>query len=324
LIKEAQQELRLPSTSDSKPTNPIFSIPEREDIVRLRPMGFTGFNIATVTEADIGAAVPIQALRALFGGARQDTLAMSISVPNAEFLELPAFIAYKALRSFCSPRGGTPSECSVANEALRWAWTSLILPGDKPEEMIPKIFLVTNVYYAREIDYTYRTKDGAALAISAALAAASSKESSPGTGAKPPTSSGSPSTTKPDAPAAVAGAGTPSSGTTTTTITTTTTSSSNSGSASPTAGAAAAKTATSSTPPGSATSQSEAEQQKAALLARIDTSQLGTAGPAGTLRVLTTNSEGTVLRQTFEFPVAIGYRALWATPGGLSNNQETK
>jgi hypothetical protein len=306
-MEDAQQALLLPTTNDTKSTVNIFGVPDT--IVRLRPMGFTGFNIADVTEADIGAAAPIHAVRVLLGFAGQHDLAMSISVPNAEYVELPAMKAFEAFQGFCAP-DGTNDICNIDNKRIQLALASLRLPDDTPDlKLIPKIVMVTQVYYARQLDYSYTTKGGAALALSAAAAAAAA--SNPGT--KPSTSTGATqSATGAATPASVNGSTSPATGTTTTTTTTTTTGSASS----PSAPVKATSSGTNSTNP---STLSDAEQEIAALRAQLDAikNQLGTTGPAGSLQVLTASSQGTTLRQTFDIPIAIGYRGLWILPVGV-------
>lgn len=330
LKADAALNLQLPSTLETSPTQDIFTYPGKT--VRLQSMGFTGFNISSVKESEIGLTSPIGILKSLFGFSNRNNLAMSISVPKAEHLEIPAYDAFIAFTEFCKiPSKIAKNQCRLEkNDALAMALTSIALDDDtllkgdalnqnaattrKMIETVPKIAFVTQVYYARQIDYYYGTNQGSAFNASAALI----KEPD----AVGPTSlSAQPSVTKDAVKAVSTSTPQPTSATTTTTTTTSTITPVGAAAPAPTSTSSGAATTTSGTPSkgtgdSTATDLAKAESLAAELQKRLDDiqSKLNGSEQGGMLRVIRATSEGTLLRQTFDTPVAIGFRALWWSP----------
>lgn len=268
LLADMRTNLALPATADKEPAGDIFEPSGK--IVSLPPTGYPGFNIAQVTEADLGVAFPVQAFRAVFGLASSHDLVMSISIPQAEDSELPAYAAYRAMEAFCYPKSGG-EQCRLSDDPSRPSPAMDLFVGNlcKKEErpgtlLAPWVVFVNHVYYARRIDYAYTTKGGLAFNAAASLAAA----------------------------AAIDGNGNATDGT--------------------------SHASTGTTQQG-ADLGSDASKLAKSLQDRLDEadSRLGTTG--GRLRVAYAGSEGTLLSQTFDRPVAIGYRGLWSRAGRPTN-----
>jgi hypothetical protein len=298
IILDTQSRLRIPRTSVAEPRDDVFDAPPLT--TSLRPVAFPGFNVSEIRESDFAAAFPIKLFRALFGASSSGKLVMSISVPNAEYEEVPGLDAWDKLGEFCWKQGEAPV-CAASNPVLQNLFNNLKLPNDSAK-LVPKVGIVTSVFYAREINYFYNTGQASAFGLTASLPM-SPTDGDGGAPAKPAATdpkatgnsslgSGGPATP----PAASGAAGNTAVGS---------------------AGGAAAP----------ATTPSPADADAAALHARvqalqkqIDELQKKGEGTSkfGAIRVVSSTNEGTLLSQTFEHPVAIGYRALWMYPLGYT------
>lgn len=295
LLKEdAKKSLQLPDTNNTSPTASIFDDKEKE--VRLKPLAFNGFNVSMVKDSSAGIAYPIKALKTMLGWNSSDDLVMSISVPNAEHLQLPAIHAFDVLKEFCLDSAGKNeaeknapvNRCDVEYPAIGLAMESLRPPGSK-EKMVASIAVITEVYYARQIDYYYGTRDGWGVFLNAAKEALTDKV--PATGAVvadgKPASPDAKQANKAAQPLAVQ-------------VVQSTTP--------PTASDPAAKA--------QADPYSQNSAQLQAMQKKLDAIQKQLDGQSinGSLRVISMLDQGTLLQQTFPSPLAIGYRALWWTP----------
>lgn len=192
---EMSKSLNLPPTAASSPTASIFESPPT--IVDLAAVGFGGLNVATITDTDLGVSVPVKIFRAMFGASTHSQIVLSVSLPRATHAEVGALDAFDSLKDFCTHhKDGTtasPSRCSYDDDGfLASAW-SLLDVTDDPSKAVPKIFLVTHVYYASEIDYSYYDQAGVAVTADVSLAAASAVQQ---------TTTSSPAPTQGDANAA--------------------------------------------------------------------------------------------------------------------------
>ena len=346
IFNDTRSRLRLPGTSVSNPGDNVFEAPATTTL--LRPVAFPGFDISEIRESDLAAAFPVKLFRALFGASRTSELVMSVSIPSAEYEEVPALAAWEKFGEFCWKKDVEPV-CSANNPVLRHLFNTLKLPTDT-RKLIPRVGIVTSVYYVRQINYFYNTGRATAFGASASLPASASAPQAPGAAPKPaaaaaadtatatastPASASAPSSVPSSVPSSAPSSpsGTPSAGTGKPSAAAT-------GSAA-TAAAAAPKpgtgkdsgkgnitdTGTSAeapavdeageTPPASASAETaRLHAQVQALQKRIDALQqaAGGADKYGAIRVVSSTSEGTALSQTFEQPVAIGYRALWIYP----------
>lgn len=308
LIRNYAARIQLPATAATNPTSNIFAAPTT--IGRLPPTGYPGFNIAQVTEADIGIAFPLRIFRVLVGYRAHEQLVMSISIPSAEDYGLPANDAYDALSTFCNSMNLSSGVC-LDGDRLRFFAGQIWEPGD--QSMQPRIVMVTHVYYARSIEYAYSTKAGAALAANI-LAQANLNPQAGGPTKPAATAPGAPSKApaKPPTPAVVETSKPPPAVTTTTTTTTTTTSA-----ALPATTPSTADTSKASqSSPVSVSGSDGVQQELQSLHKEIEAlkQQLGATAAGGTVTATFASAEGTVLRQTFPYPIAIGYRGLWIKP----------
>lgn len=295
LLKEdARKSLQLPDTNNMSPTISIFE--DKETVVRLRPLAFNGFNVSMVKDTSAEISHPIKAFKTMLGWNSSDDLVMSISVPNAEHLQLPAIHAFDVLKEFCFDTAGKNAaekaaainRCDVENPAIDLAMESL-RPSDSKEKMVASIAVITEVYYARQIDYYYGTRDGWGVFLNAAKETSTEKVTAAGAVA----ADGKPAL--PDAKQADKAVQNPplqvvqSPGP-------------------PVATDPAAKT--------QVDSHSQNSVKLQAMQKKLDAIQTQLDGQSinGSLRVISMLDQGTLLQQTFPTPLAIGYRALWWKP----------
>jgi hypothetical protein len=172
---EMSNSLNLPPTAASNPTSSIFASPAT--VVDLASVGFGGLSMATVTDADLGVSVPIKIFRAVFGASTNSQVVLSVSLPRATHAEVGALDAFESLKYFCThKKDGAPatkSRCSYDDDGFLTSAWSLLDDTDDPRKVIPKILLVTHVYYASEIDYSYSDQSGIAMAADVSLTSAS-------------------------------------------------------------------------------------------------------------------------------------------------------
>lgn len=279
ILNDSKSRLNLPLTSNGKPGANVFEA--APTTTALRPVAFPGFNVSEIRESDLAATFPLNLFRAVFGASKSSELVMAISIPSAEYEEVPALEAWDKLAEFCWQEDQEPV-CSASNPVMRHLFNNLKLPNDTAV-LIPKIGIVTSVYYAREINYFYNTGRASAfgaaaslaLPVPAAQAAAPGKEAS-GAAA---TGAGAPGDAKTDAPATVAA--------TTETI-----------------------------------ALNKKVQDMQMHIDALQKKMEG-AEKYGSIRVVSISNAGTTLSQRFESPVAIGYRAIWIFPLGYKPPSST-
>lgn len=278
IVNDTKSRLNLPLTFSGKPSGNIFEAPSTT--TALRPVAFPGFNVSEIRESDFAAAFPLNLFRALFGASRSGELVMAISIPSAEYEEVPALEAWDKLAEFCWKDDQEPV-CAASNPVLRHLFNNLKLPSDTAA-LIPKIGIVTSVYYAREINYFYNTGRTSAFGAAASLAlpVPEAQATAPGKEASVATATGAstPGDTKADVP--------------------------------PTATATA-----------TATAETVALNKRVQdMQMHIDALQKKMEGAEkyGAIRVVSISNAGTTLSQRFDSPVAIGYRAIWIFPLGYT------
>lgn len=272
IVNDTKTRLNLPLTSNGKPSANIFEAPSTT--TALRPVAFPGFNVSEIRESDLAAAFPLNLFRAVFGASKSSELVMAISIPSAEYEEVPALEAWDKLAQFCWKEDEEPV-CAASNPVIRHLFNNLKLPNDTAA-LIPKIGIVTSVYYTREINYFYNTGRASAFGATASLtlpvpeaqAVVPLKGASAATAAVASTSGD----TKLDAPAPVA---------------------------------ATSETVTLNKRVQELQMHIDALQKK-----------MEGAEKYGSIRVVSISNAGTTLNQRFESPVAIGYRAVWIFPLG--------
>lgn len=308
LQQEMTKGLNLPPTATTNPTKSIFTSPPV--IVDLAAVGFGGLNIATITDTDLGVSVPVKVFRAMFGASSSSEVVLSVSLPHASHAEVGALDAFESLKYFCShnKHGETirTSRCSYQDDGfLASAW-SLLDSTDDPNKAVPKILLITHVYYASEIDYSYSDQSGVAVTADVSLSAASAVQAASEPSATQTSTSGASASgaasdktianAAPAAGAAHAGAATPVAA------------------AAPAAAAtpaAAAAHSPETAPPDAASAASEAATQ-VSTRAEAAVKSLGITG--GTLKVVHEDLKGADLKQVFVKPIVIGIRGIYVTP----------
>ena len=168
--KHYAQRFRFPKTAEkseqgkiwqqSAEANEVFGA---QSHVALPIVRFPGFTFARLTRTQAGASLPFRFLTALFGGATIDEETVNLSVPAAESYGLPAAHAYQKYRDYCYRHvygEEVAPECDPS--VLRYLLSSL--PGGfSPERDRPVMVLVTEVFYAREIDYSFGASAGFGL-----------------------------------------------------------------------------------------------------------------------------------------------------------------
>lgn len=259
--QDMRKMLRLSPAAISNTSGDIFDTEGK--VTRFSPTVYPGFNIAAVTESDLGISFPLKIFRSLFGVASSHQLVMSISIPDAEDYELPALEAYDALVHFCAP-SRFERRCDRDEKKLNLAITSVLEPDDDVEALTPKIVIITHVFYARQIDYYYSTKAAAGLMAGV----------SPHWGGSEPLGQ---STTSLPSNAKIIPA-----------------------------------------------MSDDIREEVHTLSSQVNDlyKQMAASEAGGSGRVYTAGSEGVRIRQTFDHPVAIGYRGLWIEAKKASSEKE--
>ena len=139
-----------------------------------------------ITEGDAGVAFPIHLFRIFLGGAFEDQLALSISVPSAQLVELPAIDAFGVLNNFCrSPKTNQYCEGpdwnaingSIINDPITFVVKQYVdqFSINENDYDLALIF-VTDVLYAQQIQYSYSTENGSAFSAAVTPIAALSSQ----------------------------------------------------------------------------------------------------------------------------------------------------
>ncbi|TWA63731.1 hypothetical protein FBZ82_11211 [Azospirillum brasilense] len=125
---------------------------------RLRRVQFPGFTFARLSAADLGIAAPVSGIAAILGGSWSSDLSVSISVPQAEYVGLPALETMNAFHSHCKNSWKDLDLNDVRSLA------SMIDPKG-----VPTIIVVNEVYYTREISFVFSSSKGFAAEAAATL-----------------------------------------------------------------------------------------------------------------------------------------------------------
>lgn len=151
----AQAVLNCDDTSTPEHCN-IFTEPEDTALRRLRVVGFPTFLSTTIRNADLSAFIPAEAFTAALGASFGDVRSVSVSVPVAESIALPAGQLLSNLQTklkslnLCGPDGSLGA----------------FLPrGQRPEDdagRLPESFhlvVVSEVFYTRAVDVNVHTEE---------------------------------------------------------------------------------------------------------------------------------------------------------------------
>jgi hypothetical protein len=95
----------------------LFKTPSK--FAHLPVTAYPGINIVNISQSELGAAFPVNVFRVFFGAVFSDQLALSISVPSAVDVELPAVDAYQVIGNFCSAKS-TRDLCSSTSYEIGW------------------------------------------------------------------------------------------------------------------------------------------------------------------------------------------------------------
>jgi hypothetical protein len=186
LKNDLLKRINLPSTAQGVPNKPIDIFSTQKSITTLPTAAFIGYNIVNITEGDAGVAFPIHLFRTFLGGAFEDQLALSISVPSAQLVELPAIDAFNVLKDFCrSPKTNQYCEGpdwnaingSIINDPITFVVKQYVdqFSINENDYDLALIF-VTDVLYAQSIQYSYSTENGSAFSAAVTPIAALSSQ----------------------------------------------------------------------------------------------------------------------------------------------------
>ncbi|MBK1667979.1 hypothetical protein CKO28_08010 [Rhodovibrio sodomensis] len=137
----------------------IFTDNEKTKLRRLRVVGFPTFLSTEITEGSLSAFVPAEAFTAALGLEFGDVRSVSVSVPVAESIGLPATDMLSALKTSVID---DKKKCSPGT-------INAILPREQRDantDAAPGFFhmlVVTEVYYTRNIDISIRTEESFGL-----------------------------------------------------------------------------------------------------------------------------------------------------------------
>jgi hypothetical protein len=145
----------LPQPASS---TPLFGPAPRAN--RLRLVQFPGFNFATLTAVDLGVAAPIQGLNLLAGIAADDDTTVSVSVPQAESYGIPLVEVWPVLMARC--RAHQDLYGRRGGDLLTGMFTSV-------SGTTPTLLVMTEVFYARAMDFDFRRRGGFGADIAATL-----------------------------------------------------------------------------------------------------------------------------------------------------------
>lgn len=120
---------------------------------------FPGFTLARINRVQGGASLPFKFFSAVFGGAKVDEETVTLSVPAAESYGLPAAAAYRKYVDICykSADATKPPQC---DPRVLWFLRNSLPGGYDPKIDTMTLVLVTEVFYAREIDYSFGAGSG--------------------------------------------------------------------------------------------------------------------------------------------------------------------
>jgi hypothetical protein len=187
LRRDWQKRLNLPTTPQNASGKPIDVFTTQKTFTTLPTAAFIGYNIVNITEGEAGVAFPIHLFRTFFGGAFEDQLALSISVPSAQLVELPAIDAFNVFKNFCYG-AKTKLYCEEPNLAELDTPRVFDNPvtfvaqqykdqfGFDPNYYSLGLIFVTDVLYAQEIQYSYSTENGSAFSAAVTPIAALSNQ----------------------------------------------------------------------------------------------------------------------------------------------------
>lgn len=191
---------RDPSKPWAQPTGntPIFD-PNTTDVNRLRMAALPGIKVATVAQGTLGGDIPLEGFS--LGGAvsAQGNRLLDISLTGIEELKAPDdFTIFSRFKQACA----SEIQDQLADDQLRNSLA--LMTAELVEKARPQLAIVNQVYYARAVDYTFKTDKGYAVDLAATVGALGElAKLSTALGGKgtvpPPTASGAPAPADPAA-----------------------------------------------------------------------------------------------------------------------------
>lgn len=159
----------------------------KTDVNRLRMAALPGIKVATVVQGTLGGQIPLQGTSVGGAIAAQGNRVLDISLTGIEEVRAPDdFTVFRRFQESCA----TDIKDHLSEDQLS---SSLALMTAEPvERSQPQLAIITQVYYARAIDYTFKTDQAYAADLAATvgslselakLSAALGKDSVPSTAA---------------------------------------------------------------------------------------------------------------------------------------------
>jgi len=275
-------------TNTAQPHSSASTVFDETDARRLRVVGFPVFMSATLTQGSLSGLIPTEAVSVAAAAGFMQARRVTVSVPRAESYGIPAAVLLGSLITGAAS-GQTKKQWNTARAGGFVARdVTFYLPSEQrtnlqsdPEweagHRYGYVRVITEVFYARELDVSIESSRGGGLSLDVRPAVTSAV------------------TSVPPVPAPVNG----------------TDSGASSGGGGG-GGAAGAKPSESQVPKeGQAVTFSEPTPQEiaAALNKQLDAAK-GGAAPGVGARFVTAGAQGIGMRVTFERPIAIGYRGV--------------
>ncbi len=163
-----EQDGSKPWVQPISPTG-IFT-ENKTDVNRLRMAALPGIKVATVVQGTLGGQIPLQGTSVGGAIAAQGNRVLDISLKGIEELKAPDdYTVFKRFSESCAGKGKLNQHLS--DEQLQ---NSLALMTTKPvAQSRPQLAIITQVYYARAVDYTFKTDQGFGADVAATVGALS-------------------------------------------------------------------------------------------------------------------------------------------------------
>ncbi|GEM_PF-3756935 len=274
-------------------------------LTKLPLMALPGFTIAQADAESFRGGVPFHFFSAIFGAARSHQDSIMINIPAAETYGVPAATATARLVTYCAKNQYLCSRSFIADQLASAV-------GKKPNHTA--VYLINRLFLTRSIEYVYDTSStvGAQAKLLAQLRATTISKTGSGVaaGATNTRVTGDTATAVSDAAKALTAAADALANTRQKTNATTTM---------PGQAANGGKQSATRSSAGQAATQTG---DLAAIKKKLDdllttiqgnTSQIDNA-PGGSFSISAVSDQGITLVQTFERPIAIGYRAVKMEP----------
>lgn len=140
----------------------------------LQAFALPEYTIARGRSFDFTASIPLRFFPAIFGAGQQSEVSVTVKIPTGETHGLYGFDALRLLYAYCQPvtgdeafRNSQSSWPSTVPRCDHTIATELILRArGKRAKGCTRAYMVTRLYYARHIEYTYTFEDASAISAS--------------------------------------------------------------------------------------------------------------------------------------------------------------